>query len=260
MEKRDEILKAAKKIFEEKGYRDTSVRDICRAAHVSVSAVSYYFGSKAELHRALFPDAEAERSYGRRDLIVEAAKKLFSQKGYSNVSTREICKEAGVNSAAISYYFGGKKELYKEILEQPSELLTEFAEKASAEGVAPEEVLKLFREYVARIMKEYSYSFPIFMWEMIHPTQVFYKEEESRFGMVVAVISAALEEGAEAGDFRDDLALTETSAAWVGMVIYYYLLDEIRRRSDNEGKVTEDTYAAAALDVFLNGVKKREKG
>ena len=49
--------------------------------------------------------------------LIEAAIPLFPQKGYAGVSIREIADAAGVNSASISYYFGGKEGLYEAVLE-----------------------------------------------------------------------------------------------------------------------------------------------
>ncbi len=46
---------------------------------------------------------------------MKAAAKLFAEQSYSKVGIRSIAKEAGVNSAMISYYFGGKQGLLREI-------------------------------------------------------------------------------------------------------------------------------------------------
>jgi AcrR family transcriptional regulator len=54
----------------------------------------------------------------RKEKIIECAKKLFAQKGYDGVSTRLLANESGTNLAMISYYFGSKEEMYKEILEK----------------------------------------------------------------------------------------------------------------------------------------------
>lgn len=59
--------------------------------------------------------------------ILETAVKFFAHKGFNGVSIREICKEADVNLCMISYYFGGKKELYNAILDDLIERQTEFA-------------------------------------------------------------------------------------------------------------------------------------
>ena len=49
--------------------------------------------------------------------ILEAATTLFAKKGFDGASIREICKAANVNLCMISYYWGGKRELYEGIIE-----------------------------------------------------------------------------------------------------------------------------------------------
>lgn len=51
----------------------------------------------------------------KQEDIVKAAAKLFAEQSYTMVGIRSIAKEAGVNSAMISYYFGGKQGLLREI-------------------------------------------------------------------------------------------------------------------------------------------------
>lgn len=54
----------------------------------------------------------------KRDVILDAAEKLFSRKGFDAASTRAIAAEANVNMAMISYYFGSKEGLFKQLLER----------------------------------------------------------------------------------------------------------------------------------------------
>lgn len=51
----------------------------------------------------------------RRDRILTAAERLFSEAGIDGVSMREIAAKAGVQLALISYYFGTKQELYRTV-------------------------------------------------------------------------------------------------------------------------------------------------
>ena len=52
-EKQIEILLVAEKLFAEKGFDGTSVRDIAKIATINVAMISYYFGSKEKLLEAL---------------------------------------------------------------------------------------------------------------------------------------------------------------------------------------------------------------
>ncbi|WP_164931587.1 TetR family transcriptional regulator [Longirhabdus pacifica] len=48
------ILYAAKKLFSEQGFDKTSVREICEVAGANIALVSYYYGGKEKLLKALF--------------------------------------------------------------------------------------------------------------------------------------------------------------------------------------------------------------
>lgn len=47
--------------------------------------------------------------------LIQTARFLFSQKGLEGTSTRDIARESGLNISLISYYFGGKEGLYKQV-------------------------------------------------------------------------------------------------------------------------------------------------
>lgn len=74
--------------------------------------------------------------------ILNSAIKLFARKSYEAVGIREICKEANVNLCMISYYFGGKRELYSSIIKDLIERQTEYAKTFMNINVAPENMTK----------------------------------------------------------------------------------------------------------------------
>lgn len=59
--------------------------------------------------------ADKEKS---KELLLDAAKKLFAQKGYERTTVREIAKRADVNLSLVSYHFEGKEGLYKSVIAQ----------------------------------------------------------------------------------------------------------------------------------------------
>lgn len=58
----------------------------------------------------------------RRDQILSAARRLFSDRHYGAVSTADIADAAGVTRGLVHHYFGGKRELYLEVVRSLLEL------------------------------------------------------------------------------------------------------------------------------------------
>ncbi|MBI2751836.1 MAG: CerR family C-terminal domain-containing protein [Burkholderiales bacterium] len=56
-EARNRLLDAALVLFAEKGFAKTSTREIALAAQINIASISYYFGDKAGLYKAVFTDA-----------------------------------------------------------------------------------------------------------------------------------------------------------------------------------------------------------
>ena len=53
-----------------------------------------------------------------RRRLLEAAGQIFAEKGYEGATVREIIDRAGVNIAAVNYYFREKERLYAEAVKQ----------------------------------------------------------------------------------------------------------------------------------------------
>ena len=64
------------------------------------------------------PIAEREPDPARARLL-RAGLRLFAQQGFAATTTRELAQAAGVNVAAISYYFGDKAGLYRAVFTEP---------------------------------------------------------------------------------------------------------------------------------------------
>lgn len=78
----------------------------------------------------------------KKEIIIKQATKLFAQKGFDGTSIRDICKASNANVALISYYWGGKKELYEYIIDTLLERQTQYAKSFLDFAINPEDLSK----------------------------------------------------------------------------------------------------------------------
>jgi len=85
----------------------------------------------------------------RREQIVEAATRVFAQKGFRRATTREVAREAGISEGTIYNYFEDKDALLMAILERLNE--TERRPEDFEEGMATD-FEGFLRDYLSRRM------------------------------------------------------------------------------------------------------------
>lgn len=115
---RELILTEARKLFSEKGFEGTSIRDICDEAHVNVSAIKYHFGAKEGLYRECFKIYGESRLNSASKILTKANSleelklriKLFCEdfikEGLENMhTTKMICREIETESPLIDDIF-----------------------------------------------------------------------------------------------------------------------------------------------------------
>lgn len=66
---------------------------------------------------------DREKNKEVKEQILRAAKKLFSAHGYEGTTVRQICDEAGVSLALVSYHFGGKEKVFSALFDSTRETL-----------------------------------------------------------------------------------------------------------------------------------------
>ena len=89
--KRDHILKTSIRVFTEKGYNNTTMKDLIDAADISVGSFYFYFKSKAQLFEILYDKMSG--------LLFEVLKTIF--KNYEQDLTKRFCM--GITSILMTF-------------------------------------------------------------------------------------------------------------------------------------------------------------
>lgn len=140
-----------------------------------------------------------------RDALIESATAVFAEKGFEGGSVRVITQKAKANQAAISYHFGSKEGLYREVLRGALHAFDAFMpfEAGDFDSMDPEEALGLFlRQQLLPLSKrgQIGRHLRIINWEVLQRTAVFQEllatERIPTIAMAQAVVAKFLGPGA----------------------------------------------------------------
>jgi TetR/AcrR family transcriptional regulator, transcriptional repressor of aconitase len=124
-ERRQEILEAAHQLFQKKGFHQTSVADICKAADLSVGALYTHFSNKREIMLALSGRAGATYLAGTFATLADFRTALTEKLNRSTDATSDLEMEFQLIAesvsdpeirSAIKTAIDKREELFAEIL------------------------------------------------------------------------------------------------------------------------------------------------
>ncbi|MBQ0018559.1 MAG: TetR/AcrR family transcriptional regulator [Clostridiales bacterium] len=87
----------------------------------------------------------------KKEIIMDAALNLFSEKGYAAVGVDEIGAAAGIKGPAIYHYFKGKEAILNELIDRYEKYYSEKFGNASGEIKVPENMEEFVRLSLARL-------------------------------------------------------------------------------------------------------------
>src|SRR3989440_9968270 len=89
----------------------------------------------------------------RREQIIDAAMRAFSQKGFTRATNKDIAREAEITTGLIYYYFESKEALLKAILEARSPIQLLVSLQPTAVEMPPESFIRLMIQRVLGIVE-----------------------------------------------------------------------------------------------------------
>ncbi|TVY11986.1 TetR/AcrR family transcriptional regulator [Paenibacillus cremeus] len=188
--------------------------------------------------------------------ILDAAKKLFAQKGFEGTTVRQICDEAGVALALVSYHFGGKENVFYALFEA---FTPEFLHKDYALAEPVEDLLSLIRDFARFRLAE-----P----ELINLLQQEIMMQSPRLDKVQPIVfalwkqlRAILQAGKATGQFEYE-SLKHTVHFVVGALIFTRnssFFDQLLQEDGVQTNEDEETLIRYTSDFILGGLRYEKK-
>ncbi len=174
--------------------------------------------------------------------LIAAAGPVFAERGFDRAPVREIAKIAGVNVAAINYYYGDKMGLYRAVIADIREKRQrEFPAPPLGEAPPDETLRRIIRTLLSRILAgdERGWEAMLMMREMQAPTEALGDMVREYFKPIYVVLChtidqliqpALLDTSVSSEDvsdhcddtsWRDESLVAQIALGVVGQCLYY---------------------------------------
>jgi TetR/AcrR family transcriptional regulator len=190
--------------------------------------------------------------------LVDAARRLFAEQGYSAVSMRQIAEGAGVNPAMIAYYFGGKPGLYEAVLEETlSPFLAKLRSLAEQSRGDIGDIRGVLEGYT-RTLAANPWIPQLLVREVLFESgrfrERFIRQFASRGGNL---LSRLVQHEIDAGQLRRDLDPALTALSLIGMALFPFISYPVAR--EVFGLEMNDTLVQRLIEhhirLFLQGAE-----
>jgi AcrR family transcriptional regulator len=153
------------------------------------------------------PTLKDKQSAKTKAALIKAAKKLFAEYGYHNVSVTDIARAAGVSHSMINTHFNAKAGLLYQIIHESNAVQTkEAADLAQQGGTVTERLERIFRSFAEHDLKDPDLLAVMQSYFWVWPQET---EAENREQLAEALAPArqVLEDGVASGALKADLDL-----------------------------------------------------
>lgn len=202
----------------------------------------------------------AERKYdpeGTRRAILEAAQRIFVDKGVGSTSMTDIAKAAGVTKSLIHHHFGSKDELWRAVKQASFEQY--FAQmleiiRSDGEGVNP---LRDAMEFTYRFHGQAPQMSRMLSWMHLDgdPLQHPLHEQVCQEGL------SRIRKAQEKGEFRADVEPAWIQAGFLLLTSAYFQQETMFEGwdlgPDEPDAARRDRYLQDILKIFFEGVLPR---
>ena len=192
--------------------------------------------------------------------IIDVAQKLFVEKGYKGASVREISGLASVNISAISYYFAGKKGLYKACLEEFGRETLEYSMEEMSSPQSVQDLQIKLTNFLSKVLDVYAGKPDLVRLVIKEIEDSSFMEESPGKGVFQELyfcLIKFLDEGKDKGLVKQDIEAKIVASMFMGCLIQSICYDDIRENlfsvSLKEDNFREN-YLNHIVKVFLNGI------
>ncbi len=188
----------------------------------------------------------SEKSGQKKQYIVDTARGVFVEKGYKNVTMKDIVDACGISRGGLYLYFSNTQELFLEVLgadgAEPGE--NGEVEELFGENAFASDILALFLKEQKKELLRRKNNLTMAVYEYFFAHKVPKKDNplKKKFDMAVRIVEKLIEAGVENGEFYCE----DAKGAARNIM---YVLEGLKIASQTRG-ITEETVDREILYIM----------
>jgi AcrR family transcriptional regulator len=144
-----------------------------------------------------------EKSVQKRNYILETARKVFVEKGYKNVTMKDIVDACEISRGGLYLYFDSTEQLFLEVLQMETDETDDIFTRNITEEDTAADILTLFLKEQKKelLQKKNSLTVAVYEYFFVHRSTDKNNMLRKRFDAGVKVLEKLIEAGIESGEF-----------------------------------------------------------
>jgi AcrR family transcriptional regulator len=189
--------------------------------------------------------------------IMEAAEELFAEKGFDGTSVRDVARDAGVNLAMISYYFGSKEKLMESLFKYRGEFIKMQLESMlqNREMSSLQKFYNLIDSYIDRFIKQKCFHKIMTREQMMHLKGTMPRLIHDMKKRNQELVQQLILEGQKKGEFRKNIDVPLMMATLIGTVNHIITTQHYYQKLNNLEDLTDEEFKKHIKKKLSNHLK-----
>ena len=183
---------------------------------------------------------------------MDAAMKVFTQKGYSSARMNDIVKESGLSKGAIYHHYEGKKDIFLALIEHwETQTFPNFYSRNGKERTASN-TLRDFSNEILKVFKSRSYVFhaEVEFWSLSNQDDEVRKRSQELYEKIINLFELVINKGIREKEFiQVNSRMTAIHILSVFQGINWFCIFK-------DNKLKAENYISSSIEMIIKGLCK----
>lgn len=145
----------------------------------------------------------SDKSEQKKKYILETARKVFIEKGFKNVTMKDIVEACDISRGGLYLYFGSTREIFQEVLQLEASEADDVFSNNIPEDATAADILALFLKEQKKELLRKKNNLTMATYEFHFSEDISRKDNilKKQFDSAVKIIQKLIEAGVESGEF-----------------------------------------------------------